>query len=58
MRANQDSPSGHLYSRESIVEYLLTKTQELKRQKALWEVGDAWLAGWVGGATWPRGMAL
>lgn len=32
------SPSGHIYSRESIVEYLLTKTQELKRQKALWEV--------------------
>jgi hypothetical protein len=27
-----------MYSREAIVSYLLTKTQELKRQKALFEV--------------------
>lgn len=31
------SPSGHLYSREAIIEYLLTKTQELKKQRAIYE---------------------
>mmetsp|Transcript_4827 Transcript_4827/g.16184 ORF Transcript_4827/g.16184 Transcript_4827/m.16184 type:complete len:298 (-) Transcript_4827:81-974(-) len=28
------SPSGHVYSREAILEYLLTKTKQLKRQRA------------------------
>lgn len=32
------SPSGHIYSREAIVEYLLSKTQDLKRQRVLYEV--------------------
>lgn len=31
------SPSGHLYCKECIVEYLLLKTQELKRQKEAFE---------------------
>lgn len=31
------TPSGHIYSRESILEYLLVKTQELKRQNAEYE---------------------
>jgi hypothetical protein len=46
-RRSPSSPSGHLYSREAIVEYLLTKTQELKKQKALWEV-RAWVGEVVG----------
>jgi hypothetical protein len=37
---NTHSPSGHLYSREAIIEYLLTKTQELKKQRAIYEVSD------------------
>jgi nitric oxide synthase-interacting protein len=32
------SPSGHIYSRESILEYLLTKTQELKAQARAYEL--------------------
>lgn len=28
------TPSGHIYSREVIVQYLLTKNRELKEQKA------------------------
>jgi hypothetical protein len=28
------TPSGHIYSREAIVQYLLTKNRELKGQKA------------------------
>lgn len=31
------SPSGHIYSREAILEYLLLKTQELKKQAKLYE---------------------
>ena len=31
------SPSGHVYSREAIMEYLLEKTQELKRQQDLYD---------------------
>jgi nitric oxide synthase-interacting protein len=31
------SPSGHIYSRESIYEYLLTKKEELSRQKEAYE---------------------
>jgi nitric oxide synthase-interacting protein len=31
------TPSGHIYSREAIVSYLLTKNGELKKQKAEWE---------------------
>ena len=31
------SPSGHLYSRESILEYILNKTKELKQQARLFE---------------------
>lgn len=31
------SPSGHLYSRESILEYLLTKSKELKTQREQYE---------------------
>lgn len=31
------TPSGHLYSRESIFEYLLSKSKELKRQQELFE---------------------
>ncbi len=30
-------PSGHIYSREAIISYLLTKTQELKEQKQKYE---------------------
>ena len=29
------SPSGHVYSREAIYEYLLTKNKDLKRQQVL-----------------------
>lgn len=32
------SPSGHVYSREAIVEYLLAKTQELKQQRLVYKV--------------------
>lgn len=31
------TPSGHVYCKECIVEFLLTKTQELKRQKEAFE---------------------
>lgn len=31
------SPSGRVYSREAILEYLLLKTQEIKEQTRLWE---------------------
>ena len=31
------TPSGHIYSRETIVQYLLTKNRELKEQKAEYE---------------------
>lgn len=31
------TPSGHIYSRETIVSYLLTKSQELKEQKAKYQ---------------------
>jgi hypothetical protein len=31
------SPSGHIYSREFILEYLLTKSQELKKQQKIFE---------------------
>mmetsp|Transcript_4532 Transcript_4532/g.8789 ORF Transcript_4532/g.8789 Transcript_4532/m.8789 type:complete len:217 (-) Transcript_4532:1187-1837(-) len=31
------TPSGHIYSREAIVQYLLTKNGELKKQKAEYE---------------------
>ena len=31
------SPSGHLYSREAILEYLLLKTKDLKNQQRLYE---------------------
>jgi len=31
------TPSGHLYNRETIIEYLLTKSRELKEQKKLFE---------------------
>ena len=32
------SPSGHIYSRESILEYLLLKTQEIKAQARAFEL--------------------
>lgn len=35
------SPSGHVYSREAIIEYLLTKTQEIKRQNKAYELQQA-----------------
>eukprot|EP01040_Poterioochromonas_malhamensis_P002224 gene2224-2366_t len=35
------SPSGHLYSRESILEYLLTKSKELKTQREQYEQQQA-----------------
>ena len=31
------SPSGHIYEREAIIEYLLKKTKELKKQAKLYE---------------------
>lgn len=31
------TPSGHVYCKECIVEFLLTKTQELKRQREAFE---------------------
>lgn len=31
------SPSGRIYGREYILEYILTKTQELKKQQRLYE---------------------
>eukprot|EP01041_Mallomonas_annulata_P005384 gene5384-10771_t len=34
------SPSGHMYSREAIVEYLLAKTQEIKLQMKLYETNQ------------------
>jgi len=35
------TPSGHMYSREAIFEYLLAKTQELKRQQARYDAQEA-----------------
>eukprot|EP00616_Rhizochromulina_sp_CCMP1243_P001096 CAMPEP_0118976156 /NCGR_PEP_ID=MMETSP1173-20130426/17896_1 /TAXON_ID=1034831 /ORGANISM="Rhizochromulina marina cf, Strain CCMP1243" /LENGTH=300 /DNA_ID=CAMNT_0006926153 /DNA_START=12 /DNA_END=914 /DNA_ORIENTATION=- len=35
------TPSGHMYSREYMLEYLLTKKQEAKRQQALFEAQEA-----------------
>lgn len=35
------TPSGHMYSREAIFEHMLTKTHELKRQRALYEAQEA-----------------
>ena len=32
------SPSGHMYSKESILEYLLVKTQEIKKLQELYEI--------------------
>ena len=34
-------PSGHIYSREFILEYLLTKKKELKRQRVQYEAEQA-----------------
>mmetsp|Transcript_30216 Transcript_30216/g.51103 ORF Transcript_30216/g.51103 Transcript_30216/m.51103 type:complete len:328 (-) Transcript_30216:1178-2161(-) len=31
------SPSGHIYSRECIIDYLLTKSKELKKLRQIWE---------------------
>ena len=38
------SPTGHLYSRECILEYLLTKKEELGRQKIAYEAQNKKLA--------------
>mmetsp|Transcript_7679 Transcript_7679/g.11393 ORF Transcript_7679/g.11393 Transcript_7679/m.11393 type:complete len:294 (+) Transcript_7679:75-956(+) len=38
------SPSGHIYEREAILEYLLKKTKELKRQAKLFDEEQAKLA--------------
>lgn len=48
------TPSGHLYCKECIVEYLLAKTQELKRQREAFEAQEknqgvgVGVSGWVG----------
>lgn len=34
------TPSGHIYCKECIVEYLLVKTQELKRQREAFEAQE------------------
>lgn len=34
------TPSGHIYCKECIVEFLLAKTQELKRQKEAFEAQE------------------
>lgn len=34
------TPSGHIYSREHILEHLVSKTQDLKRQRDAWEAAE------------------